>query len=208
MIKDKYRSGETMGMHRISQRVLIHAPLEKVSKLVADAEKRMRLHPSWEVLMYQELDVREGEKERYRVKVKKESGEVKEYTFAVTASSKDRIAYRAEGDDLEVELLLEDTPRGVKLTQVERFSLPWEPSERTLKSMEDELRFWLEGIKHYCELQGNPIAQTSKFLIDRLLLKLPPSQRRIVLLIIILNAGILLLFIVMFAGMKVASMVM
>lgn len=197
-----------MSMHHISQSVLIRAPREKVFKLVADAEKRMRLHPAWEVLLYQELDVSEGEKARYRVRVRKESGEITEYTFAVTESSKDKVAYRAEGIDLEVELILEDAPEGVKLTQVERFSLPWEPSKRTLKSLEEELRFWLEGIKHYCELHGNPIARTSKFLIDRVLLKLPPSQRRIILLIIILNAGILFLFTLMFAGMKVASMVM
>ncbi len=190
-------------MHSISQSVLIRASREMVFNLLANTEKRMRLHPAWEILSFREIS-----NKKYRVRVRKESGEEKEYTFEVTEFTKDRVAYEAEGDDLKVEILLEDAPEGVKLTQTETFSLPWEPSKRTLKSMEAELRFWLEGIKHYCELRGNPIARISKFLIDRLLLKLPPSQRRIVLLIIILNAGILFLFIVMFAGMKIASMIM
>ncbi|WP_456474643.1 SRPBCC family protein [Candidatus Pyrohabitans sp.] len=190
-------------MYSISQSVVVHAPLEKVYQLVADTEKRLRLHPSWEVLRFKKLGDR-----KFRVRVKKESGEVREYVLVITELLRDRITCREEKGDFDVEIVLEEVEGGVRLTHTERFSLPWEASEKTLKSMEDELKYWLEAIRHYCELQDNPLARTSRFIIDHFLLKLPPQQRRIVMLIIILNAGILFLFILMFAGMKVASMIL
>ncbi len=189
-------------MHRISWSVVIRAPREKVWEVLKDTEKRMRLHPGWEVLHFSE------ENGKFKLKVKRENGKLEERVYEITDFSPGRVAYRAVDGDMEVEILLKDATEGVEVTQVERFSLPWKPTERTLKSMEAELKFWLEGVKHYCELRGNPIARTSKFLIDRLLLRLPPSQRRIILLIIILNAGILILFTIMFAAMKIAKMIM
>lgn len=189
-------------MYSISSSVIIRAPRERVYALVADMEKRLRLHPAWEILSFKEIGDR-----RYGVRVRKESGEEKEYVF-LAETSKDRVAYKAEDGELEVTLSIEESQDGVKLTQEEKFTLPWKPSKKTLKSMSDELGFWLESLKHYCELRRNPIARTSKFIIDRLLLRLPPNQRRIVLLIIILNAGILVLFTIMFAGMKVVSWIM
>ncbi|WP_457555909.1 SRPBCC family protein [Candidatus Pyrohabitans sp.] len=189
-------------MHTVSSSVLVRAPLDKVRRVVFDLEKRLRLHPAWHVLAFEEL----GEN-RFRVRVRKESGEEKELTLLVEQGD-NRVSYRDEGGELEVELLIEEAEQGVKLTQIERFSLPWEPSEKTLKGMEEELRFWLEAIKHYCELRDNPVARTSRFIIDNFLLRLPPQQRRIVFLIIILNAGILLLFILTFAGMKIAKSIL
>jgi uncharacterized protein YndB with AHSA1/START domain len=192
-------------MHRISWSVDILAPRDRVWSVLTDTEKRMRLHPGWEVLEFREEDAGR----RFYLKVRREDGKIEERTFEVTELTGERIAYRDLEGDLAVELSVEDAPGGgVRVTQVERFSLPWSPTERTLRSMEEELKFWLEGVKHYCELRGNPIARTSKFLIDRLLLRLPPSQRRIILLIIILNAGILILFTIMFAAMKIAKMIM
>ncbi|NOZ59970.1 MAG: SRPBCC family protein [Euryarchaeota archaeon] len=190
-------------MHRISASVVVRAPPEKVREVVADLEKRFRLHPAWHVLSFERLGGG-----RFRVRVRKESGEERELRLEVVAEGGDRISYRDEGGDLEVELLLEEVEQGVRLTQTERFTLPWEPSEKTLRGMEEELRFWLEAIKHYCELRDNPVARTSKFIIDNFLLRLPPQQRRIVFLIIILNAGILILFILTFAGMKLARLLL
>jgi uncharacterized protein YndB with AHSA1/START domain len=178
----------------------ILAPREKVYSLLVDMEKRFRLHPEWEVLRFEELAPR-----RYRVRLRKESGEEKEYTFVVTELSPRRIAYSSEGGDLEVELVLEEKARGVRLTHTERFSLPWKASEKTLKAMEEELRIWLQGIKHYCEMQDNIIARTSKFIIDRFLLRLSPAKRRVAMLIILINGGILLMFTLMLVGFKVAS---
>ena len=192
-------------MHRISWSVVIRAPREKVWKVITDTEKRMRLHPGWEVLRFRRED---AEGRRFFLRVRRENGKIEERTFEVTELSEAGLAYRDTAGDLEVEVSVEDSPEGgVRVTQVEMFSLPWSPSKRTLRAMEEELRFWLEGVKHYCELRGNPLARTSKFLIDRLLLRLPPSQRRIILLIIILNAGILLLFTIMFAAMRIAKMI-
>jgi hypothetical protein len=190
-------------MYQISTSVVVRAPPAKVRQVIADLEKRFRLHPAWHVLNFEKL----GER-RFKVLVRKESGEEKELRLVLTQVGDNKISYRDESSELEAELLLEETEHGVRLTQTERFTLPWKPSEKTLRGMEEELRFWLEAIKHYCELRDNPIARTSKFIIDNFLLHLPPQQRRIVFLIIILNAGILILFILMFMGMKLARMFM
>lgn len=188
-------------MYSISQSVDILAPREKVRSLLLDMEKRFRLHPEWEVHRFEEL----VPGERYRVRLKREGGEEKEYTFVVTERSPRRIAYSSEEGDLEVELLLEERLGGVRLTHTERFSLPWRAKEKTLKAMEEELRVWLQGIKHYCEMRDNIVARTSKFIIDRFLLKLPPAKRRVAILIILINGGILLMFTVLLVGFKITS---
>jgi len=170
-----------LGSQNAQAAVVVRAPLERVLKLLQDFEKWLRFNPVWD-----ELEILEplsgwekGSRGRVRLRLEGEKA-VRELVFEVEEASLNRVAYRlSDGGRIEI--------------QVRELDGTTELLQRGGLSAGDveELELWLRALKHYAELRSTPPARLTKLLIDRLLLRLNPMQRRLVMLVLLLQLGLL-----------------
>lgn len=171
---------------RVSATKEIFAPRERVFDLLLDTEKRLRFHPSWEELKVEKLtpgEVREGTE--YRVFIRMEDAEEGvEYTLKLKEIEKpERLVL--ETPSRTMTYTLKEKGHATELEQEDIYGKGLE--ERMAEKAEEDIRLWLHGLKHYCELRANPLARVSKFIVDKVMLRIPPVQRRIVFYIVVFN---------------------
>lgn len=180
-----------MPEYTLEQALEINASREEVFSLVADFEKRSYLGPFWVVVGVEKLTdgpVRVGTVFRHRVRrddMKMESDYTSEI---VTFSPNFQLAYKiSTKHNLKVTWTV--TAIDENVTQVEyneRVVLGEEDGdhEQVLKFMEGYAREWLVAIKHYVQLKDTGLQGLFKRLVDRFLLKMPPHQRRMVIMLL------------------------
>lgn len=172
-------------MREVSTSVDIRAPREKVYSFLLNYEKWMRYNPVWEKLKVRKVtkgDVKE--RTQYKVVLKHEGGE--EETFITTVGELEdgrRILYEHTNGRSTL-FTLEEAKTGTKLKVTESADddASFDPS-----TFETWLEDWLGSVKHYCELKKNPVARFSRFFIDKVMLRMNPYQRRIAVLIIVIQ---------------------
>lgn len=181
----------------------VQAQPEKIFSLLLNTEKRLKFHPSWEELKVKKLtpgEVEEGT--RYSVYIRMEDAEKgAEYTLTVgeIEEPKRLVLYSSHGRTTTY--TLEEGNSGIELRHEDVYEKTL--SDRVAEHAQEDLELWLHGIKHYCELRKNPLARLSKLIVDHIMLRIPPMQRRVVYLIVVFN--ILLIFSIFFAIIVVAG---
>jgi len=161
----------------------VRAPLWKVEELLRDFEKWLRFNPLWDELeVIEPLRVEKGGRGTVVLKLEDEKSP-RRVVFEVEEASPRRIAYTLSGGG-RIELTLREDGGATWLHL--RGGLA---ASREVRQQEAEL--WAKALKHYAELSGTPPARLTKLLIDRLLLKLNPMQRRLVMLVLMIQLGLL-----------------
>lgn len=172
-------------MKEVSASVDIRAPRGKVYSFLLDYEKWMKYNPSWDRLSVRK--VTKGpvkEKTQYKVVIKPEGGEEETYISTVAELDGDRKICYEHSNARSTLFSLEDSKAGTRLTVTESFDAS---SSIDPAVLEMDLKHWLGGVKHYCELKKTPLARVSKLFIDKIMLRINPYQRRIAVLVIIIQ---------------------
>jgi hypothetical protein len=165
----------------------VRAPPEKVRMLIMDFERWLRFNPAWYELeiLTREPRVEKGAGIKVKVSFEGEEKKLKKIKFSVEDASQDKVIYSlSNGKRIELSIRNE----GDVTLLSHRETLHASESEEEKK---EEVKHWLAALKHYAELKNTPFAKLSRFFIDRVLLRMNPMQRRITVLIVLLQVGLL-----------------
>jgi hypothetical protein len=97
-------------------------------------------------------------------------------------------------------------PLGTRINYEEVFCDENTGNENFLPTVRRVIQEWLANIKRYCELHGSRGRLFIKWFLDRFYLKLRPDQRRVVLLMLFMQAIGLGTFVVAVIGWGIASL--
>ncbi len=175
-------------MREVYVEEMVRAPPEKVHMLIMDFERWIRFNPAWyelEILTH-EPRVEKGAGIKVKISFEGEERKLKKIKFSVEDASQDRVVYSlSNGKRIELSI----RSKGNNITMLgHRETLRASESE---EEKEEEIKHWLAALKHYAELKNTPFAKLSRFFIDHILLRMNPMQRRITMLIIFLQVGLL-----------------
>lgn len=185
-------------MKEVSASVDIRAPREKVYTFLLDYEKWMKYNPVWEKLKVRKVTKGEvKERTQYKVVMKPEGGEEETFITTLAELEQDKRILYEHANGRSTLFSLEEAKIGTRLKVTETAD---EEASFDAAAVERDLEDWLGSVKHYCELKDNPAARLSRFFIDKVMLRMNPYQRRIAVLVIIINllltATIILAFLV------------
>jgi uncharacterized protein YndB with AHSA1/START domain len=172
-------------MMDVSVSIDIRASRDKVYSFLLDYEKWMKFNPAWD-----KLDVRKvtkgkiKERTQYKVVMKPEGGEEEVYTSTIAELDQDKKIRYEHSNGRSTLFKLEEAEVGTRLTATESFD---ESSSLDPALLEKDMKDWLGSVRHYCELKKNPVARLSRFFIDKVMLRMNPYQRRIAVLIIVIQ---------------------
>ena len=114
--------------------------------------------------------------------------------------------YLDEDCDTFVTWNFQSIPFGTRINYEEVFCDDHVVDEKFLSTVQLVIREWLANIKRYSELRGGRGRKAVKWFLDRFYLKLRPDQRRLVLLLLYLQAIGLGTFLVAALGWGIISM--
>jgi hypothetical protein len=99
-------------------------------------------------------------------------------------------------------------PFGTRINYEEVFCDENVRDEDFISTVQHVIREWLANIKRYSELRDNSGRKVVKWFLDRFYLKLRPDQRRVVLVMLYLQAIGLVTFLVSAIGWGIASLIL
>lgn len=176
---------------KVVEWVDIKAPRSEVFDLILNLERRMQLSPLWGITRPKELGPDfPAVGSRYSVEVKKEEEEEEyEYETVVTELIPGRkFAYCLEVEmATEVSWTLLDTQEGSRITYQETFQNGQEFSEEMDQQVRQIVRQWLQNIRRYAELREGRLNHLVKWVLDRYFLKLRQDQRKVILLLLVMQ---------------------
>lgn len=194
---------------KIVESVEIEAPLPEVFALITTRERRLQLSPLWGTTQIQYLSPdfpQEGSS--YHVKLRE--GEL-EYDTVVTAFIPDqKFAYRLTTHrQINVTWTVQEVARGTRLIYREEFLADeGGGDEDFIQSVRRVVREWLTNIKRYAELDERRLQRLVKWVLDRYLLKLRAEQRRVILMLLALQAATILSFVAIALGWALISLLL
>jgi len=144
----------------------IKAPLNSARKLLLDPDTVLRLNPSWYV-----QKITANGKDSYSVTLCDDRTDEILQIILYIEVCEEEINYRMNSS-LIVFLMHEVTPAVVRL------------SIRGDFFREEDLPYWLKGLKNYIQLEIKQ-SRIVKWLLDRVWLRMTPSQRRITIIIVL-----------------------
>jgi uncharacterized protein YndB with AHSA1/START domain len=164
----------------------IDAPRDEVFDLITNLYPRFQLSPLWGTFTITDVTPdypQEGS--HYQVTLTHDDGEAEEYQSIVTASvSNQEFAYRTTTQrQTQCTWTVRDTPDGTHLVCREEFLVDDGGDEEFLGSAREEVREWLKNIKRYAELRGGLSRRLLKWVMDRYILRLKVSQRRVIMML-------------------------
>jgi hypothetical protein len=120
-----------------------------------------------------------------------------------------RISYALDADcKTVITWKLQSIPRGTRLSYEEVFCPEMISGEDFLPTVRHVVHEWLQNIKRYSELRGSRWQLFLKGFLDRFFLRLRPDQRRVVLLILFMQALALVMFMVAAIGLAIAGLIL
>jgi hypothetical protein len=165
----------------------INAPRDEVFALIANLYPRMQLSPLWGTFTISDVTPDyPGEGSHYQVRLTQDDKEVEEYQSIVTTSvSNQEFAYRSTARrQTQSTWTVQDSTQGTHLICREEFLVDDTGDEEFLDSAREEVRDWLKNIKRYAELRGGWGRRVLKWLLDRYVLRLKVSQRRVIVMLL------------------------
>jgi hypothetical protein len=165
----------------------IDAPRDEVFGLISNLYPRMQLSPLWGTFTITDVTPdypQEGS--HYQVTSTQDDGEVEEYQSIVTAFvSNQEFAYRLTARrQTHSTWTVQGLAGGTHLVCREEFLVDDAGDEDLLGSAREGLREWLKNIKRYAELRGGWIRRLLKWVMDRFILRLKVSQRRVIVMLL------------------------
>jgi hypothetical protein len=165
----------------------IGAPRDEVFDIIANLYPMLQLSPRWGTFTITDVTPdypREGS--HYQVTLTHDDGEAEEYQSIVTASvSNQEFAYRTTARrQTQCTWTVQDSTQGTHLVCREEFLVDDGGDEDFLGSAREGLREWLKNIKRYAELRGGWTRRLLKWVMDRYILRLKVSQRRVIVMLL------------------------
>ncbi len=181
-------------MYKLSETVEIATQPEKVFSLLCDSEKRMRLNPVYEIGGFIKLNDAAGAGARFQVQFKDGKESFTRTCEVAEFSPNEKLVIKAAGGEEWLEtFVLEKIPAGTRMKYTLENLSAEEPPEKEMKKIRQDVQLWLISLKQYSEMHG-VTGRIFKSFIDRIWLPMSPPQRRMALMIVVINAGMILLF--------------
>ncbi len=192
---------------QVNEWVDIDAPPDELFKTITSLERRMQLSPLWGTTKVTERcgdypQVGSGFVARVV------EGESTEYETTVTDYEPNtKFAYCIDVDLLTtVTWRLQEITNGVRLSYAEEFLLPEEDGEAFAERVRIVIKEWLMNIKRYSELRGTRFKRFMRWIMDRYFLRLRTDQRKVILMLLMLQLSGTIAFIMAAIGMGIASL--
>jgi hypothetical protein len=195
---------------KVVESVDIDAPRDHVFEILANYDRRLQLSPLWGTTEIEDVTPdfpHEGS--GYHVKLTGDEGVIEEYDTIVTAFvPAQKFAYRLTAKrQPQATWTVQDVPRGTRLIYCEEFLVDEAGDEEFVQSVRQVVTGWLSNIKRYAELKDTWIHRPVKWVLDRYLLKLRVEQRRVILMLLLLQVATILSFIALGIGLAVANLI-
>ena len=193
---------------KVVESVDIEAPRDEVFEIVVNCDRRFQLSPLWGVVHIETVTPdfpREGS--RYHIKLLAEGDET-EYDSIVTAfTPNQKFAYRLTVErQSRVTWTFQDVGRGTRVIYHEEFLVDDDEADQFVRSVRGIVREWLNNIKLYAQMRGGWGGQLARWLADRYFLKLTIPQRRVVVMIFLLQAMFFITMLALGLGLAVARL--
>lgn len=193
---------------KVVESVDIEAPRDEVFEIVVNCDRRLQLSPLWGVAHIEEVTPdfpREGS--RYHIKLLAEGDET-EYDSIVTAFiPNQKFAYRLTVErQSRATWTFQDVGRGTRVIYHEEFLVDHDEAEQFVRSVRGVVREWLDNIKLYAEMRGGWGGRLARWLADHYFLKLTIPQRRMVVMILLLQAMFFISMVALGLGLAVARL--
>lgn len=192
---------------KVVESVDIEAPREEVFNILTNCDRRLQLSPLWgtsEILSISPDFPQEGSS--YRVKLREDG---LEYETIVTAFiDGQKFSYRlTTRREINVTWTVQEIPRGVRLIYHEEFLVDETgKDEEFVQAVRRVVRQWLNNIKRYAELDERWMQRLLKWVLDHYVLKLRAEQRRVILMLVALQAATILSFVALVIGWALVSL--
>jgi uncharacterized protein YndB with AHSA1/START domain len=182
-------------LSKVVEWIDIQAPREEVFNTIVNCDRRLQLSPLWGVGKIQEITPdfpQEGSRYRTQLLDGKD-----EFDSVVTAFAPlQKFAYHLTNDrDTRVTWTFQNSAQGTRLTYEELFLVGQTGEEEFTEAVRGVVRQWLENIKRYAELRQGRAQRLVKWALDRHILKLPPHQRRIIVMVLSMQAMAFIAFV-------------
>lgn len=166
----------------------IRAPREEVFRTIVNCDRRLQLSPLWGVGKIQAISPdfpQQGS--HYHTQLLDGNDEFDSFVTAFVPSQK--FGYRLTNvRDTAVTWTFQNSAQGTRLTYEESFRVEPTEEEEFTGAVRGVVRQWLENIKRYAELREGRAQRFVKWALDRYILKLPPHQRRMVVMVLSMQA--------------------
>jgi uncharacterized protein YndB with AHSA1/START domain len=196
-----------MGLAKVVEWIDIQAPRAEVFKLIVDIERRMQLSPLWGIASI------EAKSNNYpnrgsKYLVRHLAGNPSVYQTTITDYERDRkLSYCLDVDQqTSVTWLLNDIPRGTRIIYMEEYQVEDENADQFNRSVRDVVKSWLSNIQRYAELRQSTFKRIIRWLVDRFYLRLRPEQRRVIVMILVMQFVSFIAFIMAALAMGIASL--
>ncbi|MBN1453893.1 MAG: hypothetical protein JW963_22955 [Anaerolineales bacterium] len=118
-----------------------------------------------------------------------------------------KLSYHLDNDcKTTVTWRFQNIPLGTRINYEEVFCAENIGDENFIPTIRNVIREWLTNIKRYCELRGGRGRLLVKCFLDQFYLKLRPDQRRVVLILLFMQAIGLATFVIAVIGWGIASL--
>ena len=192
---------------KVVESVDIEAPRDEVFSILTNCDRRLQLSPLWgtsEILSISPDFPQEGSS--YRVKLRDDGLEYD--TIVTTFVAGQKFSYRlTTRRDINVTWTIQEVPRGTRLIYHEEFLVDETgKDEEFVQAVRRVVRQWLNNIKRYAELDERWMQRLLKWVLDRYVLKLRAEQRRVILMLVALQAATILSFVALVIGWALVSL--
>lgn len=173
----------------VSANIDIRAPRDEVWSLIANLDKRVRLCPLWDVINIEALTPGAlGLNSVFRLHTRQQHRIVTRDSRIVEFVPGRRIATVRDNSVARTSWSVQDCAIGTRLMYEETFELS-DAQDRTtiLHAAHQAVQQWLASLKLYLEWREARLTRAWRWLFDRWLLRMPTSQRRVVMGILLLH---------------------
>lgn len=193
---------------KVVESVDIAAPRDEVFGIVVNCDRRFQLSPLWGVVHIETVTPdfpREGS--QYHIKLLAEGDET-EYDSIVTAfTPNQKFAYRLTVErQSHATWTFQDVERGTRVIYHEEFLVDDDEADQFVQSVRGVVREWLDNIRLYAEMRRGFGGRQARWLADHYYLKLTMPQRRMVVMILLLQAIFLVTVVALGLGLAVARL--
>ena len=192
---------------KVIEFVDVQAPRQEVFSLITHIERRLQLSPLWGVAS---VEAKNGEYPQVgsSYKVRLTEGEHPPYeTVITTYEPYHKFAYCLDVDrQTSVTWTLQEIKMGTRLTYEEEFLIDEGSEQDFAQSVRGVVHSWLANIQRYAELRQSRIKRLARWFVDRFYLGLRPDQRRVIVMILFMQAIAAITFIMAALGFGLISL--
>lgn len=190
----------------IIESVEINAPQPEVFALITNRDRCVQLHPEWGT-EGQEVSPDYPHAGSFFRSVPSEQPEAAYNTYVTDYMPNEKFSWQIEGTQPgTLSWSCQALPSGTKLVYEKTCPVSESDASDWAQREGSIAREWLAGLKNYAELRDGRLRLGMKWIMDRYLLKLRADQRRVILMLIVLQLVMFITFLAAAAGMGIVSL--